>query len=338
MNSVLVTGGAGFIGANLSRYFLEKSIKVRVYDNLFRPGSEKNLTWLKETFPDKVEVWNNDIRDFESLLKATEGVDAIFHLAAQVAVTTSMVDPRTDFDINASGTLNILEAVRRQVPTAPVIFASTNKVYGGLDHIATERIGQRYAYQNRPFGIDELQSLDFHSPYGCSKGCADQYVRDYHRIYGLKTVVLRQSCIYGCRQFGIEDQGWVAWFTISAVKNRQINIYGDGKQVRDILFIDDLINCFERCLQYIDRIQGEIYNIGGGHRNAVSLLEVIAQLEKLRGDKIKVEYKDWRPGDQKIYISNINKAKTDFDWSPTIGVSEGLKRLFLWVSENKGLF
>jgi CDP-paratose 2-epimerase len=276
---------------------------------------------------DLVDVFNNNGK-----------FDLILHLAAQVAVTTSVDNPYEDFEINALGTLNLLEATRRYCPDATFIYSSTNKVYGEMEDLNIIKKNGRYMYEDLSEGVDESRNLDFHSPYGCSKGAADQYCRDYFRIYRLQTIVLRQSCIYGYRQFGIEDQGWVAWFCIASALEKPITIYGDGKQIRDVLFIDDLIKAFE--LAYINREKaaGQIFNIGGGPKNTMSLHELIDSLEKQKGEKISVNYDNWRPGDQRVFVGNITKAKKELSWEPTIDPAEGVKKLYKWVAENKNLF
>ncbi|MGQ9631407.1 MAG: NAD-dependent epimerase/dehydratase family protein [bacterium] len=310
---VLVIGGAGFIGCNVAHAFLSKGYKVTIFDNFSRNGTLSNISWLQENHKSGLTILQGDIRiDRDKLDSSVNNADIVFHLAAQVAVTTSVVNPREDFEINALGTFNICEAVRRSKSKPILIYSSTNKVYGGMEGTKIVERNGRYEYENLPNGVSEDQPLDFHSPYGCSKGAADQYVRDYARIYGLKTVVFRQSCIYGTRQFGVEDQGWVAHFTISAMFDRPITIYGDGKQVRDVLFIDDLVKAYELAIENIDKTSGKVYNIGGGPNNQMSLLELISYLEEFFGKKIKYSFSDWRPGDQLVFICDISKAKKDF--------------------------
>ena len=336
---ILITGGAGFIGVNCAAYFANQGHEIVVFDNLSRMGSEKNLTWIRAQYP--VEFVKGDLREYEHLVDVTTQkgpFDLVLHMAAQVAVTTSVTRPREDFEINALGTFNLLEALRQHNPGTTLIYASTNKVYGEMEDLNVIEKDGRYMYQDSPEGINEKRNLDFHSPYGCSKGAADQYCRDYFRIYGLRTIVMRQSCIYGYRQFGIEDQGWVAWFCIAAALGKQITIYGDGKQIRDILFIDDLVGAFELAYEKRNQIAGNVYNIGGGPQNTLSLHELIRHLEKLKGKKIPLTYNDWRPGDQKVFVSNILLAETDFGWKPVIDVDEGVKRLFNWVTENSQIF
>lgn len=336
---VLITGGAGFIGINAAKRFLDEGHRVIVFDNLSRRGAEHNLNWLKGQ---KVfEFVKGDIRDFEQIKRVFynhKAIDAVLHLAAQVAVTTSVLNPREDFEVNALGTFNLCEAVRQSQPEAILLNASTNKVYGETEDAKVVERNGRYAYANLPRGISEDWPLDFHSPYGCSKGSADQYVRDYARIYGIKTVNFRQSCIYGYRQFGIEDQGWVAWFTICAVLGREVTIYGDGKQVRDVLFIDDLIDCYLKAIEHVDKVKGKNYNIGGGPKNTLSLLELIALLEGFIGKKVHYAFDKWRPGDQKVFICDIGRAEKDFGWKVKTQAREGVEKLFHWVLQNCNLF
>ncbi len=335
-----ITGGAGFIGSNYVARLLERGECVTVYDNLSRAGAERNLAWLRSRFgPNAFTLIRGDVRDADLLASSLGNADVVVHLAAQVAVTTSVEDPRTDFEINALGTFNVLEAVRQSPKRPMVIYASTNKVYGGMEDVKIVEEQTRYRYADLPFGVPESQPLDFHSPYGCSKGAGDQYVRDYARIYGIPTVVFRQSCIYGLRQFGIEDQGWVAWFVIAAVTGRPITIYGDGKQVRDVLFVDDLLNAYDAAVARRDEVAGEVFNIGGGPQNTISIWREFAPLlEKALGRSVPVSYGDWRPGDQRVYISDIRKAERLLGWKPRIGVEEGITRLVEWVKANKSLF
>ncbi|MEW6731286.1 MAG: SDR family NAD(P)-dependent oxidoreductase [Acidobacteriota bacterium] len=336
---IIVTGGAGFIGCNAVKRYLADGHEVVVLDNLSRRGAVENLKWLQGV--GSFTFYNCDIRDQQQLgmiMREHSNAQVVLHLAAQVAVTTSVIDPRTDFHINALGTFNLLEAVREFLPEAILLYASTNKVYGGLEHLeVVERVG-RYQYLDLSKGVSEAEPLDFHSPYGCSKGAADQYVRDYARIYGLRTICFRQSCIYGYRQFGVEDQGWVAWFTIAAVLGHPITIYGDGKQVRDVLFIDDLCDLYIAAVDHIERVRGQVYNIGGGAENQLSLLELIAQLEALTGDKIKYSFDKWRPGDQPVFVCDISKAAQDFNWRPRIYAPKGIELLYNWVKENREIF
>ncbi len=327
---VLITGGAGFIGTNLADALCRQGHQVTVYDNLSRRGVESNARWLRQEHP-QLEFIEGDVRNVADLESACRGVQQVYHLAAQVAVTTSVQDPRSDFDVNLLGTLNLLEAVRRGAPEAPVFYTSTNKVYGGMEDLPVELQGERYAYATLPEGVSEQRPLDFHSPYGCSKGGADQYVRDYARIYGLRTVVFRMSCIYGPHQCGNEDQGWVAHFARCALQGAGVNIYGDGKQVRDILYVEDLVRAFRMAAEAIDRTAGHVYNIGGGPENTVSLLELLSVLEELCGHSIPRSFSDWRPGDQRIYVTNVQSACNDFGWHPEVSRLEGISRLFQWL-------
>jgi CDP-paratose 2-epimerase len=337
---ILITGGAGFIGTNYVSHLLSRGKSVTIYDNLSRKGTPRNIAWLEDSFgSDSFELIEADIRDTEKLDQAVMGMDLIVHLAGQVAVTTSVIDPRTDFEVNALGTLNVLEAARQSGRNPVVIYSSTNKVYGDLEDVQVAEGEESYYFPNHPEGIPETQLMDFHSPYGCSKGTGDQYVRDYHRIYGLPTVVFRQSCIYGPHQFGIEDQGWVAWFVIAAVTGKPITIYGDGKQVRDLLYVGDLLTAYDMAYANIDKTAGQIYNIGGGKENTLSIWKQFGPLlEKELGKGIPVTQEDWRPGDQRVFIADINKAKHDFGWTPEVGVEDGIQQLIHWVQANQDLF
>jgi CDP-paratose 2-epimerase len=333
---VLITGGCGFIGCNAAQRFLQSGHSVTIVDDLSRPGSQENLKWLREQ--GSFEFHQADICEaatFDGLLKSNK-FDVVIHLAAQVAVTTSVVEPRRDFEINALGTFNLLDAVRRFSTETVVLNASTNKVYGKLPDFELVEEPLRYSIPNLPNGVSETQPLDFHSPYGCSKGSADQYVIDFARIYGLRTANFRQSCIYGYRQFGVEDQGWVAWFTIAHERRQAVTIYGSGKQVRDILFIDDLIDCYLAAIDRIDKVAGMTFNVGGGPSSTLSLLELMEALKEFSGRPVTHSFDDWRPGDQPVYISDIRKAKDLLGWSPRIGVREGLEKLYAWVSKNAG--
>ncbi|KPL77874.1 CDP-paratose 2-epimerase [Ornatilinea apprima] len=336
----LITGGAGFIGSNYVARLLSRGEDVKVLDNLSRGGAERNLSWLRETYgKDSFELIQADVRDASAVKSAAQDADIIVHLAAQVAVTTSVTDPRTDFEINALGTFNVMEAARASGRAPVVVYASTNKVYGGMEDVEVVEKATRYEYGTLPYGVSEQEPLDFHSPYGCSKGTGDQYVRDYARIYGLPTVVMRQSCIYGPRQFGIEDQGWVAWFIIATVLNRPMTIYGDGKQVRDLLYIDDLLNAYDAAIQRIDITAGQVYNLGGGMVNTISVWKEFGpMLEELAGRDMPVQVGDWRPGDQKVYVSDIRKAKSQLNWSPDVSVQQGVQKLYDWVKQNQNLF
>lgn len=335
-----ITGGAGFIGSNYVSRLLERGEKVIIYDNLSRAGSTRNLAWLQGKYGEKAfQLIAGDVRDAELLTVSIQSADVIVHLAAQVAVTTSVTNPREDFEINAQGTFNALEAARLSERNPVFLYASTNKVYGGMEDVQVVEDATRWKYANLPLGCPETQPLDFHSPYGCSKGSGDQYVRDYARIYGLPTLVMRQSCIYGPRQFGVEDQGWVAWMIIAAVTGRPLTIYGDGKQIRDILNVDDLLNAYDAGIDRIAAVKGQVYNLGGGPANTMSIwTEFGPLLEKMLGKPVPVQRSDWRPGDQKVFVADIRKAERDLGWKPKVGVSEGVGMLFEWVKENKSLF
>jgi CDP-paratose 2-epimerase len=335
---ILITGGAGFIGSNLTAHFTRAGHAVTVFDNFTRGGAEANLAWLQSTAA-PAGVIRGDVRDAESIVQAARGQEAIFHLAGQTTVTTSVTDPRRDFEDNAVGTFNTLEAARASDRQPIFIYTSTNKVYGGMEAAKVVEGPTRYAFADMPNGVPETWPLDFHSPYGASKGAGDQYVRDYQRIYGLPTVVFRQSSIYGPRQFGIEDQGWIAFLAICAATGRPINIFGDGKQVRDILYVDDLARAFEAAVANISRTAGQIYNMGGGPQRTLSVwTETGPMLEKLAGHPTPVSFHDWRPGDQRIYVSDISRAKADLGWEPRIDPEEGVRRLWEWVVANVKLF
>lgn len=336
----LITGGAGFIGSNYVQRLLERGEQVTIYDNLSRPGAALNLKWLSQGHSDGAfELIVGDVRDVALLTATARSADVIVHLAGQVAVTTSVTHPREDFECNALGTFNVLEAARLSGRNPNILYASTNKVYGGMEEVRVLEKDTRYEYADYPLGMPESINLDFHSPYGCSKGTGDQYVRDYYRIYSLPTVVFRQSCIYGPRQFGIEDQGWLAWFIIAAITQRPITIYGNGKQVRDVLHVDDLLDIYDLAVAKIETTAGQVYNIGGGAQNTISVWkEFSPKLERLLGRQIPVSWSDWRPGDQPVYVSDIRKAEKQLGWKPKINVDEGLQRLYQWVFENRHLF
>lgn len=338
----LVTGGAGFIGTNITYKLLEKGEDVVVVDNFSRAGTRANGAWLEgANLPGRLTILPLDLRvDWEKLRDAIDEylIDAVYHLAGQTAVTTSVTDPRLDFENNALGTLNMLEAIRHSSRKPLIIYASTNKVFGGMTDVKVIEGERKYSYQDYPLGIPETYPLDFHSPYGCSKGAAEQYIQDYGRIYNLKTVVFRQSAIYGPRQMGVEDQGWVAWFTIAAMLDKQITIYGNGKQVRDILYIDDLVEAYLSATDNIHKTAGQVFNIGGGAENTMSLLELIEFLEEFFHKKIELKFDEWRPGDQPVYISDITKAKNTFNWEPKNSPQEGVRKLVDWVNQNKDLF
>jgi CDP-paratose 2-epimerase len=335
----LVIGGAGFIGSNLVSRLIGQGQKVIIFDNLSRKGSEKNLDWLN-SLGGNIEFVNGDVtKDLDKLSEVVKKSGSIYHLAAQVAVTSSVLDPRHDFEVNALGSFNVLESVRLNNPNAKVLYSSTNKVYGGMEEVKVLEKDTRYEYADFPNGMSELQPLDFHSPYGCSKGTGDQYFRDYARIYNLNTVVFRQSCIYGPRQFGVEDQGWLAWFLIALHTGKKISIYGDGKQVRDVLFIDDLLDAYQLAFKNINEVKGQVFNIGGGAKNTISVLyEFKPILEELLGKEVIPDFGEWRAGDQRIYVSDITKAKNAFGWEPKFSPKDGITKLNQWVSENLSLF
>jgi CDP-paratose 2-epimerase len=336
---VLITGGAGFIGCNAAARALKRGDKVVIIDNLSRPGAEHNLEWLRGF--GLRHFFQSDLRDATAIQQAFaehKDADLVLHLGGQVAVTTSVTNPREDFEINALGTFNVLEAMRLEGLRSALIYSSTNKVYGGMEDVKVVQKDGRYNYADLPSGVSEERGLDFHSPYGCSKGAADQYVRDYARIYNIPSVVFRQSCIYGYRQWGMEDQGWIAWFMIASLINRPITVFGDGRQVRDVLFIDDLLNAYDAAWQNIGRAAGHIYNVGGGPQNILSLLELLDFIHRRQGHPVPHAWADWRPGDQRIYISDIRKAQAELNWQPEISCEAGMTQLYNWISENRTLF
>ncbi|MFM2045516.1 MAG: CDP-paratose 2-epimerase [Pseudomonadota bacterium] len=340
---VLITGGAGFIGTNIADRLARAGRRVRIYDSLSRPGVERNLAWLRAQHGDRVDVVTADIRDAGALGRAVAGSGSVFHLAAQVAVTTSLADPMTDFEVNALGTLRLLEAVRAQPVPPPLVFASTNKVYGALGDLDLREGADGY----RPVeasrapgitarGVGEDRPLDFHSPYGCSKGAADQYVLDYARSYGLPATVLRMSCIYGPHQRGTEDQGWVAHFLIAARAGRPITLYGTGRQVRDVLHADDLVDAWLRAEAAIDRLAGRAFNIGGGIANAVSLRGVLDRIADLTGTVPILRHGPWRTGDQPWYVADTSRFQAATGWAPTITAADGIARLHHWLAAAEG--
>lgn len=336
----VITGGAGFIGCHAAARFHAAGDHVVVVDNLGRRGAEENLAWLHDQgVTDFVRADVRDAAAMAALLGRHADATCVLHLAAQVAVTTSVTDPRHDFETNALGTFNVLEAVRTAAGGRPaVLYASTNKVYGGMEQIRIEDQGDRYAYADYPEGIDEQAPLDFHSPYGCSKGAGDQYVIDYARIYGMKTVAFRQSCIYGTRQFGIEDQGWIAWFCVAATTGKPFTIFGDGKQIRDALYVDDLLDAYEAALARIDTVKGQAFNVGGGPANTLSLNELVGHLERAFGRRFDVPYGPWRPGDQRVFVADVARARRSLDWAPKVGIREGIDQLLGWVRGHRHLF
>lgn len=330
----LITGGSGFIGTNLAHRLLSDGEPVLLYDNFSRPGVERNARWLRELHRNRLRIETGDVRDVDSLRRAVRQAGSVFHFAAQVAVTTSLVDPGLDFEVNAQGTLNVLEALRALENPVPLVFTSTNKVYGGLSDLKLRRNSSRYEPLDAAAlrsGIDESRPLDFQSPYGCSKGAADQYVIDYARTFGMRTAVFRMSCIYGPHQFGTEDQGWVAHFLSRAIEDRTITLYGDGMQVRDLLFVEDLVDALLLARENIDRIAGQAFNIGGGPENTVSLLELLGLIREIHGRKPPVERRDWRAGDQRYYVSSFEKFNAATGWRPETGVGHGVEILYHWL-------
>ena len=315
---VLITGGAGFLGVNAAAHLAGRGWHVTLLDNLSRDGTQRNLAWLQATHQGHLDFVHEDLRNYAGLEPHVKGQDAVLHLAGQVAVTTSLIDPIADFEINARGTLNLLEATRRHSPRAAFVFASTNKVYGKLPE------------NNR--ACKETQPIDFHSPYGCSKGAADQYVRDYARCFHMNTAVLRQSCIYGAHQYGTEDQGWVAHFVHSILHDRPLTIYGDGTQVRDLLDARDLSRLYELVIERIDDARGQIYNVGGGPDNQRNLLQVIESIGRLTQKTPSYSFADWREGDQAYYVSDISKSKENLGWVPEIAFEQGLRDLVSWAA------
>lgn len=336
--TILITGGAGFIGVNSANYFAGMGWHVVVLDNLSRKGAQLNLTWLQKQHD--VGFEQADTRDGEkvaSIIKQQQP-EVVLHLAAQVAVTTSVTDPREDFDINALGTFNVLDAIRLHSPDSFFINASTNKVYGKMEELGIIERNGRYEYEHLISGVPETQTLDFHSPYGCSKGVADQYTIDYARVYGLQTVTLRQSCIYGPRQFGIEDQGWVAWFTIAALLDKDITVYGDGKQIRDVLHVEDLVLAYQAAIDNKETVAGKAINVGGGPNNTLSLLELLDHLRTTLEKPVDVKWDDWRPGDQPVFVCDLQRANQLLNWQPKITVTDGVLKLIHWVKANADLF
>lgn len=333
---IVVTGGAGFVGTNLADRLARSGRRVLVYDNLSRAGVEENLAWLKAQHPGMVEAVLGDVRDRYVLRDAVQRAAGIYHFAAQVAVTTSLVDPVDDFTINAGGMVALLEAVRGRAEPPPVVFTSTNKVYGKLADISVTAGDRRWEPDDRTLrtrGVPESRPLDLYSPYGCSKGTADQYALDYARIYGLPATVLRMSCIYGPHQFGTEDQGWVAHFLIQAMRGNPITLYGDGKQVRDVLFVEDLVDAMLGCLEKPEAVRGRVFNIGGGPGNATSLLELLERIEGITGKPVDVDFGPWRPGDQPWYVSDTRSLTAAIGWRPRVGIAEGVQRLAAWLVE-----
>jgi CDP-paratose 2-epimerase len=337
---VLVTGGAGFIGSNIADRLARDGHDVLVYDALARPGVEANLAWLKKRHPQRVSAVIADIRDEQAVSDAAGVATAVFHFAAQVAVTTSLVAPRDDFDINVRGTLHLLDALRRRNEPVPLLFASTNKVYGDLADIALDATNDAYLPRDeavRAQGIGEERSLDFHTPYGCSKGAADQYVLDYARSFGVPTAVMRMSCVYGPRQMGTEDQGWVAHFLIRALQGEPISIYGDGRQVRDILDISDAVEAYVAAWRRIEAVHGRAFNLGGGPGNAVSLRQLLRYVEDLLGRPVDLAFSDWRAGDQRYYVSSTRRAARELSLRPPVPWRTGVAALAHWLASERGL-
>jgi len=333
----LITGGCGFVGTNLADALLGRGEDVVIIDNLSRAGARENLTWLRSRHGADWQFVEADVRDTEAIAQVVQDTKprALAHLAGQVATTTSLKNPRGDFEINALGTLNVLEAVRLHSPTTILLYSSTNKVYGSLAQFRYEETATRYVLPDYPNGLDEGLPLDGHSPYGCSKLAADQYVRDYHRTYDIPTVVFRHSSMYGGRQFTTYDQGWIGWFCLKALEMKDpgapaFTISGTGKQVRDVLYADDLVSAYLRAAAESSQTAGQIYNIGGGPANSLSLLELFALLERSVGVTMRFRRLDWRPGDQKVFIADYRKAQRDFGWSPSIDVESGVRSMIEW--------
>lgn len=332
----LITGGCGFIGTNLAERILSQGGLVMVLDNLSRPGVKQNLKWLRERHGRRLLVALADIRETKAVRQAVRGAAEVFHLAAQVAVTTSLVDPVDDFEVNARGTLNVLEAIRGRESPPPLVFTSTNKVYGGLPDLSLRAGSSRYEPEGRGrAAVGEDRPLEFCSPYGCSKGAADQYVLDYARTFSLPAAVFRMSCIYGPHQLGTEDQGWVAHLLLRALEGEPITIYGDGKQVRDVLYADDLVSALLLAARHIDRVQARAFNIGGGPANTLSLLELLELIGQMRGGRPPVHFGEWRPADQRYYVSDFRKFARATGWSPKVAAREGVHRLFEWLRANR---
>lgn len=336
---LLINGGCGFLGSNLASDALLRGDELVIFDNLYRSGSRENLAWLQEQ--GKFVFEHGDIRNQNDITRIVQSFkpDVIFHLAGQVAMTTSIANPRMDFEVNVVGTHNLLEAVRRHVPNAVVVYSSTNKVYGDLEQYTYSETDTRYTCNERPNGFDEQTQLDFHSPYGCSKGAADQYMLDYARIFGLRTVVFRHSSMYGGRQFATYDQGWVGWFCQKAVETNKgllkeaFTISGTGKQVRDVLHADDMKRLYMSAITYIDRAKGHAFNIGGGIENSLSLLNLFEQLEKILNVKLKYTKLPVRESDQRVFVADIAKAKQLLNWQPFVSAPEGVSRMVAWVSK-----
>ncbi|MGC4058085.1 MAG: GDP-mannose 4,6-dehydratase [Chitinophagaceae bacterium] len=342
MKKVLISGGCGFLGSNIAYFIKDAGYEVSVIDNLSRYGSAENLKWLQSGM--SLRFFNGDVRDAETVASVIREVmpDVVFHLAGQVAMTTSLANPRLDFEINALGTLNMLEALRVYKPDAAIIYSSTNKVYGDLKQYTFEEQALRYRVPEKPDGFDEQERLNFHSPYGCSKGCADQYILDFSRLYGIKGIVFRHSTIYGGRQFATFDQGWIGWFCQQAVAikadpdRKPFTIAGNGKQVRDVLHAEDAVRLYTSCIELADTLKGEVFNVGGGVENSLSLLELFSMLEKELAIQMKYEQLPPRESDQKLFIADISKVKQMVGWAPKIDCLTGVRKMLLWSSELSG--
>jgi CDP-paratose 2-epimerase len=335
---ILLTGGAGFIGSNLADRLARDGRDVLILDALARPGVETNLDWLRRRHPQRVSAVVADVRDEAAVADAAREAQAVFHFAAQVAVTTSLASPREDFDINVRGTLQLLEALRARPEPAPLLFASTNKVYGDLSDVALDATNDAYGPRDahlRRYGIGEERSLDFHTPYGCSKGAADQYVLDYARSYRVPTAVMRMSCIYGPRQMGTEDQGWVAHFLLRALEGEPISIFGDGRQVRDVLDVGDAVEAYLSTLDRIQAVAGRAFNLGGGPANAVSLRQLLAHVEALIGRPVDMRFSDWRAGDQRWYVSDARRAQSALGLRPPTPWRAGVAALARWLADER---
>ncbi len=307
---------------------------MRVLDNCSRAGTERNRAHLEALGDGKLDLVDGDVRDADLVTRLAAEADAIFHLAAQVAVTDSVRNPRNDFEVNALGTLNVLEAARLSGRAPLVVYTSTNKVYGGLEDLEVRQLERRYELPALPDGVPETRPVDFHSPYGCSKGAADLYTIDYARIYGIPAVSFRQSCIYGPWQYGNEDQGWIAHFLIRALRGDRITLYGDGRQVRDVLFVDDLLELYAATIEQPERVAGRAYNIGGGPGLTVSLLEFLDHLRESEELAVEVGFGDWRPGDQRVYVSDVRRAEDELGWRPSTSLADGTRRLRDWLESN----
>jgi len=336
--AILITGGAGFIGVNAARHFIKAGSDVVIFDNFSRKGTEVNIKLLKKDIAGasgSLKIVRGDVvTDQKALDREANKADVVIHLAAQVAVTTSIADPRADFETNIVGTFNVLEAVRLSKTKPVLLYSSTNKVYGSLPHLPVKDKKTRHVFVSKKHathGVAENEQLDFHSPYGCSKGAADQYVIDYSRMYGLQTVVFRQSCIYGPYQFGVEDQGWVAWFTIAALFERPITLYGSGRQVRDILYVEDLIRLYDLAIKNIHKVSGKAFNVGGGPQNTISLIELLSHLQESMRKEINPKMAEVRAGDQPIFVADIRRLKEELGWEPRVGVVDGWKGMYAWI-------